>query len=263
MSAKEHKRAQKGAKGRKRGKKERFRAKIANNQVWNNQVWELPTQPYWRALNERALGFPAVLSRGIPGEALRACSGSFLNVFWDFLWEVPAVLWGYGLKDLGRSKRFLFMKQCYQLVWRGCYAWQHRVCSWPHDAHRCNGSSSRTKNHPKEEVLGRTSRAHPGVISRGYPGLKLRSGRSNWKTSISARTSMTRKRGRPRPQGTSKNFGHKKLWAEFSFPTSHFTATCMWLALFIELRNSDSLSAARTQRSRCGCDFHRDGKDHY
>ena len=34
---------------------------------------------------------------------------------------------------------------------------------------------SRTKNQPKEEVLGRISRGHPGLI-RGYPGPKLRSG---------------------------------------------------------------------------------------
>ena len=36
-SAKERKRAQKGA-------KERFHIKIASNQVWNNEIWELPNK---------------------------------------------------------------------------------------------------------------------------------------------------------------------------------------------------------------------------
>ena len=44
--AKECKRARKGA-------KERFRIKIANNQVWNNQVWELPKIVNWEREGRR------------------------------------------------------------------------------------------------------------------------------------------------------------------------------------------------------------------
>ena len=61
-------------------------------------------QPYWggdnsgnaleppNALNYRAWGIPAVLSRGIPGKALRAFPGSFRNSFRNFFQKVPAVL---------------------------------------------------------------------------------------------------------------------------------------------------------------------------
>ena len=60
---------------------------------------------------------------------------------------------------------------------------------------------SRTKNQPKEEVLGTDIPRTYGGHSRGHPGPKLRSGRSkSWKkTSIWPLTSMTRRRGRPRP----------------------------------------------------------------
>ena len=62
--------------------------------------------------------------------------------------------------------------------------------------HRISG----TKNQPKEEVLGTDIPRTSGGHSRGYPGPKLRSGPSTiGKTSIWARTSMTRRRGRPRP----------------------------------------------------------------
>ena len=78
---------------------------------------------------------------------------------------------------------------------------------------------SRTKNQPKEEVFGtdipRTSGGHP----RGYPGPKLRLGRSkSWKNEHfgadihdpKARTSTTLR-------GFQK-LRSEKLWAEFSFP---------------------------------------------
>ena len=42
------------------------------------------------ALNYRVWGIPAILSRGIPGNALRAFPG------WNFFWKVPAVLGGVG-----------------------------------------------------------------------------------------------------------------------------------------------------------------------
>ena len=60
---------------------------------------------------------------------------------------------------------------------------------------------SRTKTQPKEEVFGTDILRTSGGHSRGYPGPKLRSGqsKSSKRTSILARTSMTRSRGRPRP----------------------------------------------------------------
>ena len=60
-------------------------------------------QPYWggehsgnaleasNALNCRVWAIPAVLSKGIPGNALRAFPGSFRS-FRNFFWQVPAVL---------------------------------------------------------------------------------------------------------------------------------------------------------------------------
>ena len=75
---------------------------------------------------------------------------------------------------------------------------------------------SGTKSQPKEEVFGTDIPRTSGARSRGCPGPKLRSGGQNpGKRSIAARTSMTRRRGRPRHQGISQS---EKLWAEFSFP---------------------------------------------
>ena len=79
-----------------------------------------------------------------------------------------------------------------------------------------------TKNQPKEEVLGTDIQRTSGGHLRGHPGPKLRSGPSKyWKTSIWARTSMIRRRGRPRPQGISKNFGQKNFGLNFR---SHYEA---------------------------------------
>ena len=44
------------------------------------------------ALKCRAWGIPAVLSRGIPGKALRAFPGSSRIFFWNFFRKLPAVL---------------------------------------------------------------------------------------------------------------------------------------------------------------------------
>ena len=53
---------------------------------------------------------------------------------------------------------------------------------------------------PKRKFLGRTSRGHPGVIRADIPAQNFgQDGQNPGKTSISARTSMTRRRGRPRP----------------------------------------------------------------
>ena len=87
---------------------------------------------------------------------------------------------------------------------------------------------SRTKNQPKEEVFGMDIPRTSGGHLRGYPGPKLRSGRSkSWKTSISgadihdpkARTSTTLRgfqklrsemSGR-RMSGTSRRFSRHSL----------------------------------------------------
>ena len=53
---------------------------------------------------------------------------------------------------------------------------------------------------PKRKFSGRTSRGDPGVIRADIPAKNFsQSGRNPGKTNISARTSMTRRRGRPRP----------------------------------------------------------------
>ena len=53
---------------------------------------------------------------------------------------------------------------------------------------------------PKRKFWGRTSRGHPGVIRADIPAQNFGQGGENpGKTSIWARTSMTRRRGRPRP----------------------------------------------------------------
>ena len=66
--------------------------------------------------------------------------------------------------------------------------------------------------------MERTPRGHPGVIRADIPAktsvraLKIL---ENKKTSISARTSMTRRRGRPQPSGISKNFSQKNFGLNF------------------------------------------------
>ena len=52
----------------------------------------------------------------------------------------------------------------------------------------------------------------PGVIRADIPAQNFGQGGQNpGKTSITAWTSMTRRRGRPRPFGISKNFGQKNF----------------------------------------------------
>ena len=63
---------------------------------------------------------------------------------------------------------------------------------------------------------GRISRGHPGVVRADIPAQNFGQGPLNpGKTGISARTSMTRRRGRPRPQGSSKNFGQDNFGLNF------------------------------------------------
>ena len=65
---------------------------------------------------------------------------------------------------------------------------------------------------PKRKFLGRTSRGHPGVIRADIPTQNFGQGAQDLgKTSIWARISMTRRRGRPRPQGIPQNFGQKNF----------------------------------------------------
>ena len=84
-------------------------------------------------------------------------------------------------------------------------------------------NKSRTKNQPKEEVfrpdIPRTSGGH----SRGYPGPKLRSGRSkSWKNKHLGADILDPK---VRTSTTLRDFQKlrsEKLWAEFSFPNKVF-----------------------------------------
>ena len=87
---------------------------------------------------------------------------------------------------------------------------------------------SRTKNQPKEEVFGTDVPQTSGGHSRGYPGPKLRSGRSkSWKNKHfgvdihdpKGRTSTTLR--------DFQKLRSEKLWAEFSFPN----LVAIWLAL--------------------------------
>ena len=87
------------------------------------------------------------------------------------------------------------------------------------DALRWATEHSRTKNQPKEEVFGLDIPRTSGGHSRGYPGPKLRSGRSkSWKKNKhlgadihdpKARTSTTVR--------DFQKLRSEKLWAEFSF----------------------------------------------
>ena len=53
---------------------------------------------------------------------------------------------------------------------------------------------------PKRKFSGRISRGHPGVIRADIPVQNFGQGAQNpGKTSVWARTSMTRRRGRPQP----------------------------------------------------------------
>ena len=76
---------------------------------------------------------------------------------------------------------------------------------------------------------------YPADIRADIPadvrGQKLRSGpRNPGKTSISVRTSRTRRRGRPRFQGGLKKLRSEKLRAEFSFPKLGPRMVYKWVA---------------------------------
>ena len=76
--------------------------------------------------------------------------------------------------------------------------------------------SQERKSSPKRKFLGRISRGHRGAIRADIPAQNFGQGGQNpGKTSISVRTSMTRRRGRPRPSGVSKNFGQKNFGLNF------------------------------------------------
>ena len=72
------------------------------------------------------------------------------------------------------------------------------------------------KSSPKSKFWGRISSGRPRGYPGGRPGQKLRSGpRNPGKTSILVRTSMTRRRGRPRPEGVEENFSQKNFGLNF------------------------------------------------
>ena len=78
--------------------------------------------------------------------------------------------------------------------------------------------SQERKISPKRKFWGRTSRGHPGVIRTDIPAQNFGQGGQNpGKTSISAWTSITRRRGRPRPEGISKTSVRKTLGWFFVF----------------------------------------------
>ena len=86
--------------------------------------------------------------------------------------------------------------------------------SLSHSVH-CSGTQNFS---PKRKFWGRISRGHPGVIRADIPAQNFGQGPQNLgKTSIWARTSMTRRHGRPRPWDFQK-LRSEKLWAEFAFP---------------------------------------------
>ena len=76
---------------------------------------------------------------------------------------------------------------------------------------------SRTKKQPKEEVFGTDIPRTSGGHSRGYPGPKLRSGRSKSLKNLGADIHDPK----ARMSTTLRDFPKlrsEKLWAEFSFP---------------------------------------------
>ena len=82
-------------------------------------------------------------------------------------------------------------------------------CSSPEKRHK-------RKTSPKRKFSGRISRGHPGVIRVDIPAQNFGQGPGNpGKTSIWARTAMTRRCGHPRPQGIFKNFGQKNFGLNF------------------------------------------------
>ena len=85
-----------------------------------------------------------------------------------------------------------------------------------HCKQKSSNCNQERKISPKRKFLGRTPRGHPGVIRADIPAQNFGQGSQNpGKTSIWARISMTRRRGRPRPKGISKNFGQKNFGLNF------------------------------------------------
>ena len=134
------------------------------------------------ALNCRVWAIPAVLSKGIPGNDLRAKFRGLSGILREFLPEGPSRTGG-----VAHSKEK------------------------PYNQER--------KISPKRKFFGTDIPRTSGGHSRGYPGPKLRSGRSkSWKNKHldadihgpKARTSKTLK--------DFQKLRSEKLWAEFSFP---------------------------------------------
>ena len=106
--------------------------------------------------------------------------------------------------------------------------------------------SSRIVTLSELQVEGRHVSCRKGKVAQrvsfgaGYPadvhadipadvrGQKIRSGPRNLgKTNMSARTSMTRRRGRPWPQGVQKNFGQKNFGLNFRSLSHLHPQTCV------------------------------------
>ena len=130
-------------------------------------------------------------------------------------------------------------------------AGKERVRSWCSQCPCVSG----TKIRPKGKFSGRISRGCPGVIRADIPAQNFGQGpQSPGKTSIWARTSMTRRRGRPRPQGTFKNFGQKNLWLNFRslVSTSFFLSVhrSAWIRAIKETLRSSSSSSSSSKSSK-------------
>ena len=98
-----------------------------------NQFWKKRRpQPYWggensgnaldasNALNYRVWGIPAVLSREIPGNALRAFPEEIPEIFRNFFRKVPAVLGVWPRKVLWRVLRWVLWEigVLREVLWR-------------------------------------------------------------------------------------------------------------------------------------------------
>ena len=100
-----------------------------------NQFWKKRRpQPYWggensgnaleasNALNYRVWGIPAVLSREIPGNALKAFPGSFRN----FFRKVPAVLGATMAQLQARNQEMMYLTQTQKRLKRDFFLFLQR-----------------------------------------------------------------------------------------------------------------------------------------
>ena len=159
----------------------------------------------------------------VPGGGERGGGLQIKGVDRFFIWRPAGGAVGVCAWGLGAGVKYTFLRQKFPLKLN--LKIEERVDGLiresPNIANGKNGIRhlSRTKNQPKEEVFGTDVPRTSGGHSRGYPGPKLRSGRSkSWKNKHfgadihgpKARTSTTLR--------DFQKLRSEKLWAEFSFP---------------------------------------------